>query len=107
MNKLFLFVLLLTGLAVPGEAKADTEDIMHALTQGMPADVSDFIYRRVECNHWEGEEPYDAERAGEIEAATLRLGCEDLPQQEQSLREFYSGEPTVLESLYKATDLVF
>ena len=106
MNKSFLLALLLIGMVVPGEATANTEDIMHALTQGMPADVSDFIYRRVECNHWEGEEPYDAERARDIEEATLRLDCKALPQQEQYLRQQYSGEEGVLESLEKATDLI-
>src|SRR5256885_4592796 len=32
------------------------------ITNGQPEDVVAFIERRVECNHWAGEEPYDKER---------------------------------------------
>jgi hypothetical protein len=30
---------------------------------GSPKRITAFIERVVECNHWDGEEPYDKERA--------------------------------------------
>ena len=38
------------------------------------------------CNHWMGEEPYDAERAKEIERAIAQLRCAELDADEAAIR---------------------
>jgi len=38
-------------------------------------DVRDFLQRRTDCNHWAGEEGYDAARRAEINAAYAKLRC--------------------------------
>ncbi|KLK91675.1 hypothetical protein AA309_18820 [Microvirga vignae] len=71
--------------------------IGHAAAQeAIPADVRAFAERRLECNHWAGEEPYDAERAGQITGAMERLQCERLKVDEMQLRRHYAGSTAIL-----------
>jgi hypothetical protein len=41
---------------------------------GMPADVRAFVAKRTQCDHFRGEEPYDAARAAELDRR-MRATC--------------------------------
>ena len=58
-----------------------------------PAPARAFIDRRTGCNHWAGEEPYDAPRRKEIEAALKDLRCDRLDADEAALLRRYRGDP--------------
>ena len=49
-----------------------------AATDPLPPDVKVFVERRSHCEHWAGEEPYDAPRAAEIEAALRQFHCDSV-----------------------------
>lgn len=83
------------------QAPTDVE----ALKKGVPKDVASFIDRTFECNHWGGEEPYDAKRAKQIERAVKRLRCDGLPRDEKKLRKKYRNNPKVLKALDEADNL--
>jgi hypothetical protein len=80
---------------------------MEALTHDMPAEVSEFIFRMVECSHWAGEEPFDEQRAVTIRQAVERLRCEAIDQDESSLRGAYEVNPRVLRAIDEAKQLAF
>src|SRR5262245_44804516 len=63
--------------ALASVADADLSAV-EDLKADQPIPVAALIDRIVDCNHWRGEEPYDAERAKEIEAAISSLRCKDL-----------------------------
>jgi len=86
---------------------ADYQATMDALTRGSPRDVSDFIVRRVDCNHWAGEEAIDDERRQEIQDAMDRLNCQAIDEDERSLRHSYANNPKVLRALDEARNVVF
>ncbi len=65
----------------------------------MPREVARFLERRMDCDHWAGEEPYDAARRREIEANIRDLRCEMIERDEKRLRKRYAGKPAVLRML--------
>ena len=67
--------------------------------QQMPPDVSSYLTRLEECVYWGGEEPYNKERAREIQSAVERLKCDRLDEDEQSLRSKYKGDKAVLDRI--------
>jgi len=73
-----------------------------ALQSGMPQDVSSFISRVAECNHWGGEEPYDKERAEFISKAVDNLRCSKLEADEKYLRGKYQDKSKILNSIQKS-----
>lgn len=91
----------LCGLASTS-ANADYAEDVAAINKGMPKQVQQFNSRQIECNHWTGEEPYDNERAAEINAATTKLKCSDLEKDEKNLRKKYKAKPRLIESINKA-----
>jgi hypothetical protein len=64
-----------------------------------PQAIQDFIERRANCNHWGGEEPYDAERRREIEANWRDLGCDTIRGEEIFLRRYFAGRSDTLQLL--------
>jgi hypothetical protein len=90
-----------------GASAENYQDAIDAFTRGQPRAVAAFAVRRVECNHWAGEEPYDKERAAEIAKAVRRLRCEALEHEEGVLRHRYAKKPNVLKTLDAAADLEF
>ena len=51
--------------------------VQHALVEaaaGMPADVRAFVAKRTQCDHFRGEEPYDAARAADLDRR-MRATC--------------------------------
>ena len=57
-----------------------------------PAAVRAFIDRRTGCNHWAGEEPYDAARRREIDRALADLRCDRLDADEAALLRRFGGD---------------
>jgi hypothetical protein len=77
------------------------------LTRDLPSNVSEFVYRRVDCNHWAGEDPYDEERREQIKKALGRLRCDVLEQDEIVLRKHVAGNSRALGAIEAARDLVW
>jgi hypothetical protein len=65
----------------------------------LPREVRQFVERRMECDHWTGEEAYDKARGREINRAIRELRCERIERDDRRLMERYSGSPQVLEAL--------
>jgi len=77
-------------------AQQGDEAALRARVEAQPPAVRDFIARRANCNHWGGEEPYDAGRRREIERAVRDLGCLTLRGEEIFLRRYFAGRPEIL-----------
>lgn len=71
----------------------------------MPRPVAAFVGRRADCNHWTGEEPYDAERRAEIERAIRSLRCTRIEEGEARIRKRYRGNAAVITILDETADL--
>ena len=86
---------------------ADYEETMNALTEGQPPDVVEFVLRRVGCNHWLGEEPFDDDRAKEIQGVIEQLKCQTIEQDEKALRRLHVDDARALKAIVDARDLAF
>ena len=64
-----------------------------------PLEVRKFIVRRADCQHWLGEEGYDAARRAEIDRIVRRLKCDAVARDEARLRDRYAGRPSLIEVL--------
>ena len=64
----------------------------------LPADVRRFIDKRDSCEHWIGEEGYDAARRREI-ARNVRRSCTGVDRELDRLRRVYRRNPRVLAAL--------
>jgi hypothetical protein len=62
-------------------------------------DVRDFLKRIQDCQHWAGEEGYDAARRAEINAAYTKLRCAALDADEDALKRRYNGNPALVRAL--------
>ncbi len=69
-----------------------------APAQNLPADVTAFIEKRGTCDHFRGEEAYDAARAAYINKQ-LHLNCKDTDKTLSVLRKKYAANPIVLREL--------
>lgn len=94
----FLFL----GVSAIASGKPDQ---VKELQKGMPGPVASLISRIVECNHWSGEEGYDAARRAEIKKALSELRCEDLEKDENVVLKQYGSNPAVRRSIRAAKDL--
>lgn len=70
----------------------------------LPGDVTAYVTRLRDCNHWGGEDATDAARGRAIAAAVKRLRCDDAGAYGQSLRRHHRGDPAVLKALDRARD---
>lgn len=70
--------------ATPLEARVRRE--FHAA----PLAVRAFLVRRAGCNHWGGEEGYDAERAAQIAEAARKLRCNRIEADEKRITRQYA-----------------
>ncbi|MEH6665033.1 MAG: hypothetical protein V7678_09275 [Brevundimonas sp.] len=86
--------LTLTGVQV--------NDALTALVERVPADVFAWVRRRVTCDHWAGEEGYDAGRAAQIEAALSGGRCDALEADGQALRRTHAEDEAILDILARA-----
>ena len=80
------------------------DDPIANLKKGQPEDVKKLIDRISDCNHWAGEEAYDAERKREIWRAVKRLKCDRLEKDEVAARKRYAKQPGVLKALQDAKE---
>ena len=62
--------------------------------RGLPADVQHFIAKQRDCEHWAGEEPYDAPRRREIEPG-IAASCKGLDASAVTLRKRYAKYPKI------------
>jgi hypothetical protein len=69
-----------------------------------PADVTAFLSRREQCEHWGGEEAYDKARGKQIDAAMRRLRCDTMDADEARLRRLYVRTPKITALLDAAAD---
>lgn len=70
----------------------------------IPADAAAYVQRRIACDHWAGEDPYDAARARQIAAAAKSLRCDAIDADETRLRRKYGRDPDVLKALDAAAN---
>ena len=78
----------IAGAATPAMDAADAR--AHRELRAAPIAVRDFISRRAGCNHWGGEEPYDADRAAQIAAALRKLRCDRIEADERRIKRKYA-----------------
>ena len=64
----------------------------------LPQDISAFSNKVEMCLHFSGEEPYDRQRAKELER-NVKKYCRRLKQQNQQLRQKYAKNPHMIRSL--------
>jgi hypothetical protein len=71
----------------------------------LPTDVASFIERRDACDHFRGEEPFDAKRAAELR---IRLAetCTGTDKKLSALRRKYARDPKVMHRLSRYEDSV-
>jgi len=70
----------------------------------VPMEVKRFIDRRMGCNHWSGEEAYDADRGREIDRALRTLRCDRLEADARRLAARHAADPAVLKALDETRD---
>lgn len=80
------------------EPLPDTPTAAFAPDAPLPAEVAAFRERRDECDHFRGEDPYDAERAAFLSEALTRT-CTGTDAELKALRARYAGDPRVLAAL--------
>jgi len=79
---------------------------LRTAVESSPKAVAKFIKRRATCNHFLGEEPYDDERAAELNKAVRELRCSRIERDERGLRRKFAADQTVLQLLDKTTELL-
>lgn len=77
-------------------------DAVLTVAQSVDPAVLEWLARQQQCQYWAGEEPYDAERAGQIEEATSRLRCAMVDSDEETLRTRFAGNESVLAMFERA-----
>ncbi|WP_256077170.1 hypothetical protein [Massilia sp. YIM B04103] len=75
-----------------------------SLKKGLPPDAAALVERWIGCEHFAGEEPYDADRKREIAAAMRKLKCDRLERDELKIQRRYATRPTVLKALRQARE---
>lgn len=73
--------------------------LLAAGPNAVPQDVKAFLERRMQCEHWAGEEPYDPPRLKEIQTALWQLRCDTIEAEELRIRGRYSNYPGVMEAI--------
>jgi hypothetical protein len=94
-------MMILTALLV---ATGDVPTLRQRL-DALPRPLGAFVERRADCNHWTGEEPYDAQRRAEIERAIRDLRCARIEKDEQRIRHRYRGNAAAIAILDETADL--
>jgi hypothetical protein len=97
--------IILAMVLFPAMASASPADDLDAMAKTLPHDVRAFIERKSECNHWGGEDPYDAARGKQIERAVTRLKCEALDGDEAVLKRRHAKNAAVGKALAQADEI--
>jgi hypothetical protein len=96
----------LGGLFIACPAGASPDDPVEALKKNQPPPVAALIDRIVDCNHWMGEPPYDAQRAKEIQRAVSALRCNRLDKDESAILKKHRSDPEVKKAIDAAKRFV-
>lgn len=83
----------IASAAVPSTSPAEAR-VRRELPAAPPA-VRAFLVRRAGCNHWGGEEGYDAERAAQIAEAVRKLRCDRIEADERRIKRTYAKSSRV------------
>jgi hypothetical protein len=106
MIKFIAIMMICFGYLIVHKVQAGYDEDVAAINKGVPKQVKLFNKRQIDCNHWAGEEPYDKERAKEINAAITKLRCDALDRDEKRLRKKYKTRPNVINSINKAKEFI-
>jgi hypothetical protein len=106
MIKFIAIMMICFGYLIVHKVEAGYDEDVAAINKGVPKQVKLFNKRQIDCNHWAGEEPYDKERAKEINAAITKLRCDALDRDEKRLRKKYKTRPNVINSINKAKEFI-
>lgn len=87
-------------------AAQDGEAALRARVAAQPVAVRRYVARRAMCNHWGGEEPYDAGRRREILSAFRSLRCARIDRDEAALRRLYARRRATIAVIDEAEDLL-
>lgn len=85
-----IFFLMAAAMASATPAAPPVEQRVQRELKAVPIAVRDFLERRAGCNHWGGEEGYDAERAAQIAAAARKLRCRQIEADEKRIKRRYA-----------------
>lgn len=88
-------MLLLLAAATMMSAYPDEGRVRREM-RAAPRPVREFLVRRAGCNHWGGEEGYDAERAAQIAEAARKLRCNWIDLDERRLKRRYAKSARVI-----------
>ena len=83
---------------------AASDDPLASLKKGQTKDVVELIDRLSGCNHWSGEEPYDADRKKQISFAMAKLKCGRLAKDEAAALKRYAKKPNTINVLRQAKE---
>jgi hypothetical protein len=86
------------ALLVPWPWVGALADASGGAATRLPQDVSQFVQRREACDHFRGEEPYDAARRADL-AQKLRQLCTGTDLQLRALKQKYRNRPSVMSKL--------
>ena len=75
------------------------------LSSALPADVAAYRFEREQCDHFRGEDAYDARRRQELKQQLDRF-CKGTDARLAALRTKYVSQPKVVESLKDFDDQV-
>ena len=92
-------------LGVAAVSHASDKDPGAALKRNQPPAVAALIDRIIDCNHWSGESPYDADRAKEINTALSELRCAQLKNDEAAILSKYQANPAVKKAISAAHEV--
>ncbi|TKR33245.1 SH3 domain-containing protein [Luteimonas gilva] len=86
------------------QARVELDSVPSLYTGELPADAAAFVKRREECEHFLGEEPYDAARKAYLDKA-IRQTCAGGNRRLRELRAKYRNDAPVLYALSGYEDL--
>jgi hypothetical protein len=87
-------------MAAQATADGDRWAQVQAAVNSAPKDVTNFIERRMACNHWDGEVGSEyLERERMIQAERKKLRCNCIDADERALRKAHHDSPSVLKLL--------
>lgn len=84
----------------------DDPEAFRARVQDAPRKVAAFIERRANCNHFAGEEAYDAERGAYLKKTIRELRCSRLSRDGRRLARAYRDRPEIVRLLKDTEDLL-
>jgi len=87
-------------------AQVEPSEELRARVETQPRAVQAFIERRALCNHFMGEDAYDAERGRQIARALRRLRCGAIEADEAALRWRHADSAETQALLDETRDLL-